>query len=294
MMKRKNDQSEITAADFENVRLRPSIVGMFAGTTAVAVVGVPVYAWNYGIDGFTWTMFGVFLTINNLSITTGYHRMWAHKSFEGNIVVRFLLALGGAFALQNSILKWASDHRRHHGHVDDVLRDPYCARRGFWYSHMGWMIRDYPSAFEDFSNVVDLEKDPIARYQYKYYLPLAVALNVGIPLAIGFAHGNPVGMLLVVGFLRLVVGHHTTFFINSLAHIMGRQPYSQRNTARDNAIMALLTFGEGYHNYHHAFPGDYRNAIKWWQWDPTKWLIYGMRIVGLARKLRTASPQRIS
>lgn len=123
---------------------------MFVGTTAVAVIGVPLYAWQYGIDGFTWAMFGLFLSINNLSITTGYHRMWAHKSFEGNIVVRFLLAIGGAFALQNSILKWSSDHRRHHGHVDDVLLDPYSAKRGFWYSHMGWMIRDYPSAFRIF------------------------------------------------------------------------------------------------------------------------------------------------
>ena len=99
--------------------------------------------------------------------------------------------------------------------------------------------------------------------------------------------------MILIGFLRLVVCHHTTFLINSLAHKWGTQPYSKKNTARDNPLIALLTFGEGYHNFHHAFPGDYRNAVRWWQWDPTKWLIRALWAVGLTRDLRTVRWERI-
>ena len=100
-------------------------------------------------------------------------------------------------------------------------------------------------------------------------------------------------MLLMVGAVRLVLNHHTTFFINSLAHIWGSQPFTDKNTARDNGILAVLTFGEGYHNFHHIFENDYRNGIYWWQYDPTKWLIKGASLCGLTSKLKKTPQARI-
>jgi stearoyl-CoA desaturase (Delta-9 desaturase) len=283
-----------TQGSFAAAPKRWEVIVTFAGTALIAAVAVPWYGWYHGFDGFLWAIFGLFAALNNLSITTGYHRLWSHRTFRANIVVRALLALGGAFALQNSVLKWASDHRRHHRFVDDPDTDPYAAKRGFWFSHMGWMLRDYPSAPLDFSNVKDLMRDPIVRFQHRYYLRLGVALNLGIPLVIGAVHGDIVGALILVGVLRLVVCHQTTFLINSLAHMWGTQPYSKENTARDNPVLAVLTFGEGYHNFHHAFPGDYRNGIRWWQWDPTKWLIRALWTVGLIRDLRTTRSERVA
>jgi stearoyl-CoA desaturase (delta-9 desaturase) len=111
-------------------------------------------------------------------------------------------------------------------------------------------------------------------------------MNVGVPLLLGWAFGNVVGMLLLAGVLRLVISHHLTFCINSLAHIVGTRPYSTANTARDNGVVALLTFGEGYHNFHHQFAHDYRNGVRWWQWDPSKWLIVALHWAGLAKNLK--------
>lgn len=272
---------------FQQAKPRWDIVWMFIGTTAVALIGVPLYGFVYGFTAEAWIAFGVLVSASNLSITAGYHRLWSHRAYDAHWSVRLLLMLVGTFALQNSILKWTSDHRRHHGHVDDPYKDPYSAKRGFWFSHIGWMLKDYPSAPLDFSNVRDLQKDPIVRWQHRFYLPLALTLNFGIPIGLGFVFNNILEMLLVAGFLRLIVSHHTTFFINSLAHIVGDRPYSTLNTARDNFVMALLTFGEGYHNFHHAHPADYRNAIRFWQWDPTKWLIRMLWALGLTRNLKT-------
>jgi stearoyl-CoA desaturase (delta-9 desaturase) len=189
-------------------------------------------------------------------------------------------------ALQNSVLVWASGHRMHHQHVDDADRDPYSASRGLWFSHIGWMLRRYPSGEVDFSNVRDLQKDPLVAFQHRYYYVLAIGLNVLLPLALGWLHGDLWGVFLLAGVLRLVVSHHFTFLINSVAHAFGRQPYSDDHSARDNGWLAFLTYGEGYHNFHHQFSHDYRNGIRWWQWDPSKWIICSLSWVGITRKLR--------
>jgi stearoyl-CoA desaturase (delta-9 desaturase) len=189
-------------------------------------------------------------------------------------------------ALQNSALLWSAGHRAHHRYIDDPERDPYCARRGFWFSHIGWMLRNYPSGKPDLSSVSELQRDPLVMWQHRYYLPLALSMNFGLPLLVGWASGDVVGTFLLAGVLRLVISHHLTFFINSLAHILGIQPYTDENTARDNAVVALLTFGEGYHNFHHMFAHDYRNGVRWWQWDPSKWFINAMHWIGLAKNLK--------
>ncbi|MGK0339243.1 MAG: stearoyl-CoA desaturase (delta-9 desaturase) [Candidatus Azotimanducaceae bacterium] len=118
-------------------------------------------------------------------------------------------------------------------------------------------------------------------------------MNIGAPLAVGAMIGDAIGGLLLMGVLRLVICHHTTFFINSLAHFWGRQPYSDSNSAKDNALIALLTYGEGYHNYHHTFQWDYRNGIHWYHFDPSKWLIATLAKLKLASNLKVAAPELI-
>lgn len=261
-------------------------VFMFVITTVPAATVFPWYAWTVGFDAFEWTWFFVLCALNGISITAGYHRFWAHRTYEASRPLQIFLMLFGAMALQNSILVWASMHRVHHRHVDDVDHDPYSAKRGLWFSHMGWMLRSYPSGKLDLSNARDLEANPIVMFQHRYYLWIAVGMNFGVALLLGWWHGDVWGSLLLPGLVRLVVSHHCTFFINSLAHYWGRRPYTTANTARDNPVLALLTYGEGYHNFHHLFQWDYRNGMRWWQYDPTKWLIALSAGLGLASSLK--------
>jgi len=178
--------------------------------------------------------------------------------------------------------------------VDDENEDPYSAKRGFWYSHIGWMLREYhPDRYYDYANVKDLQRDPIVMWQHRHYWALAWGVNFAITGALGLIHGDLLGTLLLAGVARLTLSQHITFFINSLAHIWGRQPYSHDNSSRDNALIAFLTYGEGYHNFHHRFASDYRNGIRWWQFDPTKWAIRLLSLMGLAKNLRRFADERI-
>ncbi|SDH47326.1 stearoyl-CoA desaturase (delta-9 desaturase) [Vibrio xiamenensis] len=267
---------------------------LFFTLFAVSVFVIPWYAYQHGFTLAHWLWFLIAFSFCNLSITAGYHRLWSHKSYQAHKVLRVIFAIGGAFALQNSALHWSSDHRIHHKHVDHDDKDPYSASRGFWFSHIGWMLRNYSTKrYDDYSNCRDLQKDAIVMWQHRYYLPLVLATNIGIPLILGVIYQDVVGMLLIVGVLRLFLSHHSTFFINSLAHIWGTQPYTTKNSARDNGVLAVFTFGEGYHNFHHIFENDYRNGVRWWQYDPTKWLIKTCAWLGLADKLRSVSDLRI-
>jgi len=259
---------------------------MFALTTALMLTLLPWYAWTHDFSGAAWAWFFIFLYASGLSITAGYHRLWSHKAYKAGLPMRIFYMLFGAQALQNSVLVWASMHRVHHREVDDYDHDPYASTRGLWYSHIGWMLRDQPVHKQDFSNVRDLEQDPVVAFQHKHYLAIALGMNILLPLFVGWLSGDALGTLVLAGLVRLVVNHHFTFFINSLAHYWGRRPYTTENTARDNDFLALFTYGEGYHNFHHIFQWDYRNGVRWYQWDPTKWWIAGWSWVGATSNLR--------
>ena len=272
---------------------RFDVLTIFVGTAIVALTLVPYRGLSHGYSAELWAFFAAFVLWSGLSITAGYHRLWAHKAYKAALPVRLVFALGGALALQNSIRTWCSNHRRHHRFVDDPKQDPYAATRGLWYSHIGWMLRDYPAAEVIEENIRDLDRDPLARWQSRYYWALSFSLNVLLTLLIGYLLGDALGGLLLLGFLRLFVCHHTTFFINSLAHYWGSRPYSDSYTARDNGVIALLTYGEGYHNFHHTFQWDYRNGRHWYQFDPTKWLIGMLSWLKLAWSLKRTPPEQI-
>jgi stearoyl-CoA desaturase (delta-9 desaturase) len=267
---------------------------LFTITFLITVIAVPWYGIVHGYSFGLWLALVATIGFAGISITAGYHRLWAHRAYDAHWSLRILFALGGALAVQNSALHWSSDHREHHKHVDDNDKDPYSAKRGFWYSHIGWMLREYQaSRYSDYNNVKDLQQDPVVMWQHRNYLLLTLLTTIGWPVALGLLIGDVWGAVLLVGVARLVINHHTTFFINSLAHIWGKQTYTDRNTARDNGVLAFLTFGEGYHNYHHIFSADYRNGIRWWHFDPTKWLIRVCSWFGLTRNLRRTNGYQV-
>lgn len=260
-------------------------------TPVLAAILVPWYGIEVGYTAFEWVMFAVFMVLAGMGITAGYHRLWSHKTYEAPFAVRLWWAIWGAAACQNSILDWSADHRRHHKSTDHPTDDPYSASRGFVYSHIGWIV--LKSEEDDFANCKDLMRDPVVMWQQKYYLHIAVTMNLFLPLLIGFMTGSLFGTLLLAGLLRLVLNHHFTFFINSLAHMWGTRPYSTKTSARDNPVLAFLTYGEGYHNFHHHFQYDYRNGVGIFKFDPTKWYIKASSWMGLASNLRTAPKQQL-
>ncbi len=270
-----------------------SNVIFFVVVNLLGFVAAPLYGLAVGFSGWAWLAAAVIWIASGLSITVGYHRLWSHRTFRAAWPLRLALAFFGTFSLQNSILVWAARHRVHHRHVDDVERDPHSIKSGFWHAHIGWMTRHWKTSEINFDEVKDLENDPIVMWQHKLYWPAVWLLNLGVPAALGWLTGDVLGMILLAGAFRLAASQHFTFFINSLAHTWGRRGYSLDNTARDNGWIALMTWGEGYHNFHHAFQADYRNGLSWWHFDPSKWLIAACSWVGLARDLKRTARFKI-
>jgi stearoyl-CoA desaturase (delta-9 desaturase) len=264
------------------------------GTFLTTCTAVPLYIWHYGVDAFQIALFLFFLISTGMSITLGYHRLFSHLTFHASPLVKIYTLLFGAAAFEGSALGWSADHRRHHKHVDHD-DDPYDISRGLFHAHIGWLLfrrsLDTPLTW-----VRDLQKDRLAWFQHQYYVPIAIIMGFILPAAIGWAWGGPVSALggfLLAGVARIVFVHHMTFCINSLCHWIGDRPYSSKCSARDSLVMAFFTFGEGYHNFHHEFQHDYRNGVKPWQFDPTKWTIWFLAKLGLVKNLRTVDEERI-
>jgi stearoyl-CoA desaturase (Delta-9 desaturase) len=219
--------------------------------------------------------------------------LWSHKSYDAHWTVQWFLALVGAGSVQGSIIWWSRKHRLHH-RFTDTSRDPYSASEGFWYAHFGWMMFHKKRKDRVSCDISDLKANKIVMLQHKYYLPLVVLMGYIFPtLVAGFLWGDYRGGYFIAGVLRLVFVHHSTFCVNSVAHYWGDHTYNDETTPRDSIVTALLTLGEGYHNFHHVFPYDYRNGRKFYHYDPTKWLISGMYYVGLTSHLRMVPENEI-
>ena len=268
------------------------------GTLLTSFIGLPIFIYHYWGQINWWLHGSVFVAMfiaSGLSITLGYHRLFSHLSFKASWPVRLLTLIFGATAMENSALEWCSDHRRHHKHTDDD-EDPYNIQRGFFFAHMGWIMMRPIGGESPLTNVNDLKRDPLVRFQHKWWAAIGILVGFGLPALIGYLVEGGIGAasgLLIGGVTRLVAVHHMTFFINSLCHTLGHQPYSDRCSAKDSWIMALFTFGEGYHNFHHEFQHDYRNGVKFWQFDPTKWTIHILEKIGMASKLRRVADETI-
>lgn len=260
-------------------------------TPILAIAGTYYYLNFFQMGLFEISSFLFFTIFAGLSITGGYHRLFAHKSYQANAIVKIIYLLGGA-TFQNSCLKWSNDHRKHHRYVDHNEKDPYSISKGFFYAHIGWIfIKHKGENHFNFSN--DLMKDKWVMLQHKYFMPISLFMGFGLPTIIGFAFNTPIGGFLFGGLVRVVFVHHSTFLINSLCHTLGTTPYDDKTSAKDNPFWALFTFGEGYHNFHHKFQNDYRNGIRWYHFDPTKWLIQILKLVKLADRLSVTPEEKI-
>ncbi len=267
-----------------------SIIFLFL-TPLIGVGGTLWYSLVHGVQWWQPVLFAVFYLGVGLSVTAGYHRLFSHRAYSAHPILETLLLIAGSTAFENSALHWSSDHRVHHKFVD-TDRDPYNINKGGWWAHMLWIFyKDLPG--RSFVEDADLTSNPRVMWQHRWNVPLSVVFGFGLPALVGWMMGDALAGLLWGGFLRIFVVHHTTFFVNSLAHLYGTKPYKSDETARDNFVVALLTNGEGYHNFHHAFPADFRNGIHWYHWDPTKWLIQALAAVKLTTGLKTVSSASI-
>ena len=259
------------------------------------------YCVNYS---FGWFEFGLFVLGYygaNISVGLGLHRLWSHDTYKTNKYVEFVLALLAAGTLQGPALSWASNHFDHHTHTD-TDRDPHTPKKyenkilGFLWSHIGWMLVGNGS-YKSINRVtmVKLGRNKILRWQLKYYWHIAIIMNTVIPALVGLLIGQTL-LAAYAGFLFIglarAMQQQVTFFVNSLCHFIGTQKYTN-GTSRDIWWLAILLLGENWHNFHHAFPSDYRNGARWYQFDVHKWLIYLMSKCGLAWGLKKTANVRV-
>jgi stearoyl-CoA desaturase (delta-9 desaturase) len=281
--------SQYTGLLGDNFRGKPLLarlnwlhVPLLAGTVALALYGAATWAW----DTRTFFFAIAYYFFTGIGITAGYHRLFAHRAYKAPAATRVALMLMGSGAVEGSVRWWARDHRAHHRYVDTEL-DPYAATKGFFYAHVGWMLVKQDKDKIGKVDISDLNADPWIRWQHRWYLPLATFMAFVVPtLVAGLGWGDYYGGYFIAGVVRLVFVHHTTFFVNSLAHFAGDATYTDGHTARNSSLTALMTIGEGYHNFHHEFPSDYRNGVEWWQYDPTKWFIRALGYAGMAYELK--------
>ena len=262
---------------------------LFCAIVAATIVGIPLYGYYYGFGLFDWVLSFVMYIVTGMGITVGYHRLVSHQSFECPNWVKACILVAGGWALQNSALKWGGDHIRHHAKTDEE-EDPYNVTKGFWHSHCGWLFYNTPYRTEKYE--IRLRRDPIVMWQHRYYWPIVIT-GLLLPFVLGVWHGGwqgGISAFLLGGLFRMFMVLNSTFTINSLCHMVGTQPHGTHDSSRDSWLISFVSFGEGYHNFHHSYARDFRNGPKWYNFDPSKWIIYSLSMLGLANNLRRNDP----
>ncbi|MBD2462154.1 acyl-CoA desaturase [Oscillatoria sp. FACHB-1407] len=238
-------------------------------------------------SNFSWSAVGLCLLLHwvtgGLGITLGWHRLVTHRSFQTPKWLEYLLVFCGSLSMQGSVIEWVGLHRHHHIHSDQDL-DHHDSSKGFWWSHMEWMLRDVPAKqFRD-RYTKDIANDPFYRFLDKNFLLLQVVLAVGLYLLGGWS-------FVVWGvFFRLVLVYHCTWFVNSATHKFGYRTYESGDNSTNCWWVALLTYGEGWHNNHHAFQYSARHGLQWWEIDMTWMTIQFLQAIGLASKIKLVEP----
>ncbi len=274
-----------------NDRIQWGNILFIGGYHLFLLIALPIYFYLHAPAGALVGISIALVFISGIAVTAGYHRLYSHLTYKASPVVEAVLVFFGSVATQGSALQWCHDHRLHHAFID-TDKDPYSIKKGFWHAHIFWMF--HKTREIDPKVVSDLMRSPLLVFQHKYYALCMIVSNVIVFMAVGWFVNDYWGAFLFAWWFRLFALHHTTWFINSLAHTWGSHHYSEEHSAVDNYFISLLTYGEGYHNYHHTFAQDYRNGIRWYHFDPTKWLIWSLSKLGLARDLKTVNDFRIA
>ncbi|XP_038717349.1 palmitoyl-monogalactosyldiacylglycerol delta-7 desaturase, chloroplastic-like [Tripterygium wilfordii] len=231
-----------------------------------------------------WVAFALYVITGLLGITLCFHRNLAHKSFKLPKWLEYSFAYCGLQAFQGSPMDWVSVHRAHH-QFGDSERDPHSPIEGFWYSHMIWLLyrKSITKRFGENNNVGDMKKQPFYRFMQRTYNLHAIALGVLLYALGGFP-------FLVWGMgVRIVWLWHITWMVNSVCHIWGKQAWKTGDLSRNNWLVAVLAFGEGWHNNHHAFEYSARHGLEWWQLDLTWFVVRLLQAAGLATELKLPS-----
>jgi fatty-acid desaturase len=247
---------------------------------------------------FSWTGLVTMLALGwltgGLGICIGYHRLFTHRSFVAVRPLRWLIAMAGSLAGQGSLIDWVADHRQHHA-LSDREGDPHSPNDGAWWSHMLWLFsarsRSRPAHRRRWAP--DLLKEPVLVWIDRLFLPLQLTFGATL-FALGLWLSGPAlacSLLVWAVFLRLVIVLHSTWFVNSASHLWGYRNYETGDNSRNLWWVALLTYGEGWHNNHHAFPRMARNRHRWWEFDPSYEVIRLFGLLGLARDIVAEKPR---
>jgi stearoyl-CoA desaturase (delta-9 desaturase) len=238
-------------------------------------------------SGVTWQAIGLCIALYWLrifAIGAGYHRYFSHRAYSTSRAFQFVLGFLAQTTAQKGILWWAAKHRHHHLHSDTELDVHSPGRKGFIYSHVGWIFARKHDAF-DLVKVADLTRYPELVWLHRLELLPAIALAVLCYVAAGWSG-------LFVGFFwSTVLVYHATFCINSLAHVRGRKRYVTGDESRNNWLLAIFTMGEGWHNNHHAYQSSVRQGFRWWEIDPTYYILKALSWLGMVWDLKTPSAQ---
>jgi stearoyl-CoA desaturase (delta-9 desaturase) len=292
------------------VRSRTTTPSRLAGLVAVFVPPIGVAAalvalWNSAVHPVDVILLVAFYIACGLGITVGFHRLFTHRSFETTQSLRAVFAILGCMAMQGPLTQWVTDHRKHHA-LSDKEGDPHSPHagvragvarrlRGFWHSHMGWLFST-KGLERGLHYGRDLYEDRLVRLIDRLYL-LWVVLTVGVPFAIGYAVGGTwergIEAMIWGGILRIFLFQHVTFSINSICHMYGRRPFRTRDESRDVWLLALPSFGESWHNGHHAFPASARHGLAGRQVDLSALLIAGLERLGLAWDVKRPAPDLV-
>ncbi len=236
---------------------------------------------------FSWQAVAIAIALHwlcgSIGICLAYHRMLSHKGFQVPKWVEYMVVTIGALALQGGPIFWVSSHRRHHAHTEDIHKDPYSSARGFWWSHILWLFYKRPEFFDydQYKHYArDIDRDPYYRWLNRYFLIPQALLGV-LLFALG---GWP---FVIYGiFVRAVTLWHSTWLINSATHMVGYRNFESDDDSRNLWWAAILTYGEGWHNNHHAYPHVAKAGLRRWEIDPTWWVILGLERLGLAQNIK--------
>lgn len=237
--------------------------------------------WAHAVQWSDLALLGAMYSLVALGVTVGYHRMLTHRSFRPHPIVKFLLLVLGSMSIEGPALQWAATHIKHHA-LSDREGDPHSPVEGFFHAHIGWMFGDD----EGDPNIYcrNLVQDRMVVFVSRTFL-LWSLLALVIPFAIGGWTG-----LLWGGLVRIFLTHHVTWSVNSVCHTFGKRAYETRDRSRNEWVVGLLGFGEGWHNNHHAFPRSAFHGLHWWQFDLSGYLIWTLERLGLARDVYRVAP----
>jgi stearoyl-CoA desaturase (Delta-9 desaturase) len=281
------------------------LVMVLITTLPLVALGVALWwGWGRGVSAVDLGLLVGFYVATGLGITVGYHRMLTHQSFKAPAPVRVTFAVLGSLAIQGAVIDWVATHRRHHAYTD-VPGDPHSPHvdagdglggllRGLWYAHLGWMFAPDTTVREVWAP--DLCKDPAIARVHKLF-PWLLLASFLLPALLGglltMSFAGALSGLLWGGLVRVMLLHHVTWSINSICHVFGTKPFAAHDESRNNPIMALLAFGEGWHNAHHAFPASARHGLRWWEFDASWIVIRSLAAVRLVRDIKLPTPTQL-